>query len=116
MVSEVLYDRVATALARLKLACVADCLDSIAAEAATDKVTYLEFLDRLLAAEVVARAERDVAMKTKVRRSGEDIDHAAVRAVAFAATAAFEDLGPFVMPSRTRNAGKDGLSWSVESA
>jgi len=64
--SEVIYDRVSTALARLKLARVADCLDTIAAEAATDKVTYLEFLDRLLTAEVAARAERDIAMKTKL--------------------------------------------------
>ncbi len=64
--SEVIYDRVSTALARLKLARVADCLDTSAAEAATDKVTYLEFLDRLLTAEVAARAERDIALKTKL--------------------------------------------------
>jgi hypothetical protein len=37
--SEVIDARVSTALARLKLVRVADCLDSIAAEAATDKVT-----------------------------------------------------------------------------
>lgn len=63
--SEVIYDRVSTALARLKLGRVADCLDTSAAEAATD-MTYLEFLDRLLTAEVAARAARDIALKTKL--------------------------------------------------
>jgi DNA replication protein DnaC len=64
--SEVVYERVATALQRLKLTRLAQCLDALAEEAATHKLTYLEFLDRLLEAEIVARSARDVAMKTKL--------------------------------------------------
>ena len=64
--SEVVYERVASALQRLKLTRLAQCLDALAEEAATHKLTYLEFLDRLLEAEIVARSARDVAMKTKL--------------------------------------------------
>jgi DNA replication protein DnaC len=62
----VAYERVSVALARLKLTRMAECLDGLAEHAAADKATYIEFLDQLLAAEVAARAERDVAMKTKL--------------------------------------------------
>ena len=56
--SEVVYERVASALQRLKLTRLAQCLDALAEEAATHKLTYLEFLDRLLEAEIVARSAR----------------------------------------------------------
>src|SRR6185437_559509 len=64
--SELDYARVAAALQRLKLTRIPQCLDTIAEEAATHKWTYLDFLDRLLEAEIAARSERDVAMKTKL--------------------------------------------------
>jgi len=61
-----LYSRVESHLGRLKLTRIPHCLDSLAEEAAQQSWTYLEFLDRLLQAEVSARYERDVAMKTKL--------------------------------------------------
>jgi DNA replication protein DnaC len=64
--SEVVYDRVQSHLARLRLNRLPDCLDRIAEEAIKQGATYIEFLDRLLAAEIAARAERDIAMKTKL--------------------------------------------------
>src|SRR5512142_274985 len=45
---------------------MAECLDNVAQEAAKHDWTYVEFLDQLLDAEVSARYERDVAMKTKL--------------------------------------------------
>jgi DNA replication protein DnaC len=62
----VAYERVSAALIRLKLTRIPACLDGIAETAAADELTDLEFLDQLLAAEVAARAERDVAMKLKL--------------------------------------------------
>jgi DNA replication protein DnaC len=64
--SDLVYARVATHLARLKLSRIPDCLDAVAEEAAKESWTYLHFLDRLLETEVSARYERDVAMKTKL--------------------------------------------------
>jgi DNA replication protein DnaC len=64
--SALAYDRVQTHLARLKLPRIAECLDPIAQEAAKANWTYLDFLDQLLDAEVSARYERDVTMKTKL--------------------------------------------------
>jgi DNA replication protein DnaC len=64
--SDLVYARVATHLARLKLSRIPDCLDAVAEEAAKESWTYLHFLDRLLETEVSARYERDVAMKTKM--------------------------------------------------
>lgn len=64
--SDVAYPRVQTQLARLKLSRMAECLESIAEDAAKREATYLDFLDRLLEAEVSARYERDVTMKTKL--------------------------------------------------
>lgn len=66
--SEVTYDRVTHQLARLKLTRLPDCLDSLAEEGAKQQWTYLEFLDQLLTAEITARTERDIAMKTKLAR------------------------------------------------
>jgi DNA replication protein DnaC len=60
------YERVQTHLTRLKLTRIQDQLDPLAEEAAKQEWTYLEFLDRLLEAELNARFERDVAMKTKL--------------------------------------------------
>jgi DNA replication protein DnaC len=64
--NELVYTRVASHLQRLKLARIPDCLDQMAEEAAKHEWTYLDFLDRLLEAEVSARHERDVVMKTKL--------------------------------------------------
>lgn len=60
------YERVQTQLTRLKLSRMLDCLDPLAEQAAKQEWTYLDFLERLLEAEVSARFERDVAMKTKL--------------------------------------------------
>jgi len=64
--SDVAYPRVQSHLARLKLPQIAECVDAVAHEAAKHDWTYLEFLDRLLDAEVSARYRTDVAMKTKL--------------------------------------------------
>ena len=64
--NELTYARVQSHLNRLKLMRMAECLDPVAQEAAKHDWTYLEFLDHLLEAEVSARYERDVAMKTKL--------------------------------------------------
>lgn len=64
--TEIAYDRVQTNLERLKLLRIGDHLDGIAEQAARHEWTYLEFLDHLLEAEVSARYEREVTMKTKL--------------------------------------------------
>jgi DNA replication protein DnaC len=64
--SELTYSRVQSNLQRLKLPLMATRLDGMAENAARDEWTYLEFLDHLLEAEVSARYERDVTMKTKL--------------------------------------------------
>ena len=64
--SDVAYPRVQAHLARLNLPRMAECLDPLAQAAAKHDWTYVEFLDQLLDAEVSARYERDVAMKTKL--------------------------------------------------
>jgi len=64
--NELAYPRVQSYLARLKLARMADCLDTLAEEAAKHEWTYLDFLSHLLEMEVSDRYERDVAMKTKL--------------------------------------------------
>jgi DNA replication protein DnaC len=64
--SSPVYERVQSALGRLKLTHLPDCLDRVAEEAARQSWTYVEFLDALLASEITGRTERDVAMKTKL--------------------------------------------------
>ncbi|HET8632376.1 MAG TPA: ATP-binding protein, partial [Thermomicrobiales bacterium] len=64
--SELAYDRVQAHFARLKLTRLPDCLDGVAEAATKEGATFVEFLDRLLAAEIAARSERDIAMKTKL--------------------------------------------------
>jgi DNA replication protein DnaC len=64
--TELAYTRVQSHLERLKLPQMATCLDGIAQQAVKDSCTYVDFLDRLLEAEVSARYERDVAMKVKL--------------------------------------------------
>jgi DNA replication protein DnaC len=64
--SDVVYPRVQAHLARLRLPRMAECPDTLAREAARHDWTYIEFLDQMLDAEVSARYERDVAMKTKL--------------------------------------------------
>jgi DNA replication protein DnaC len=60
------YARVQSHLRRLKLPRMAERLDGCAEQAAKHDWTYLDFLDHLLEAEVSARSERDIAMKTKL--------------------------------------------------
>lgn len=60
------YERVQAHLERLKLKRVAELLDPIAEQATKDKLSYLDFLDRLLAAEAVGRAERRLLAKTRL--------------------------------------------------
>src|SRR6266702_4494957 len=55
-------------LERLKLTRLLECLDQVAEEAAKEHWSYVEFLDRVLDAEMSARLERDVAMKTRLAR------------------------------------------------
>lgn len=64
--NELVYERVQSHLSRLKLLQMTACLDSLAEQAAKHDWTYLDFLDHLLEAEVSARSERDIAMKTKL--------------------------------------------------
>ncbi len=64
--NEPVYDRVQSHLSRLKLPRMAECLDTMAEQAAKHEWTYLDFLDHILEAEVSARSERDIAMKTKL--------------------------------------------------
>jgi len=64
--TELAYARVQSHLERLKLPQMATCLDGVAQQAVKDSCTYVDFLDRLLEAEVSARYERDVAMKVKL--------------------------------------------------
>jgi DNA replication protein DnaC len=55
-------------LERLKLTRILECLDQVAEEAAKEHWSYVEFLDRVLDAEMSARLERDIAMKTRLAR------------------------------------------------
>lgn len=64
--TDVTYERVQSALSRLKLTRMPDALDRLAEDAAGQQWTYIEFLDRLLEVEVSGRYEREVAMKTKL--------------------------------------------------
>ena len=64
--SELTYARVVQALERLKLTRMIERLDQCAQTADTEGWTYVDFLDRLLEAELGARAERDVLFKTKL--------------------------------------------------
>jgi DNA replication protein DnaC len=64
--TDLAYARVLSHLDRLKLLRMAEALDGVAEQAAKDTCTYVDFLDRLLEAEVSARYERDVAMKVKL--------------------------------------------------
>ena len=64
--SAVTYDRVQGQLERLKLTHLPAHLDGLSEEATKQGWTYVDFLDRLLAAEIEARSARDIAMKTKL--------------------------------------------------
>lgn len=64
--SELVTAHVETQCARLNLHRIPDCLTSLAEEAAGQQWSYAMFLERLLAAEIAARTERDIAMKTKL--------------------------------------------------
>jgi len=60
------YERVQSHLDRLKLKRVAELIDPIAEQASKDKLSYLDFLDRLLEAEAAARAQRRMVAKTRL--------------------------------------------------
>lgn len=64
--SEVTYQRLQQVLQQLKLQRMGECLDYVAEQAAQQQWSYVEFLDRLLEAEVSARSERDVLVKTRM--------------------------------------------------
>jgi DNA replication protein DnaC len=61
-------DRVRLALERLHLPHIAEVLDRVCQEATRGEVSYLEFLDGLLAEETRARYERNVVVKTRLAR------------------------------------------------
>jgi len=63
--SDLSYQRVQQALQTLKLHRIPDCLDHLAEQAASHSWTYVEFLDKLLEAEVAARTEHDIFVKTR---------------------------------------------------
>ncbi len=60
------YARVQSHLERLKLKRVAELIDPVAEQASKEKLSYLDFLDRLLDAEAAARAERRMLAKTRL--------------------------------------------------
>lgn len=60
------YERVQAHLDRLKLRRVAELIDPVAEQATRDKLSYLDFFDRLLDAEAEARAERRMVAKTRL--------------------------------------------------
>src|SRR5579859_7911777 len=62
--TDLTYSRVQAALDQLKLTTMPTCLDEMAQQAAAHDWTYVEFLDHLLDAELSARHEREVALKT----------------------------------------------------
>lgn len=64
--SDLLYERVQLRLEQLKCKSMAEQLDSVAEAAAKAEWNYVEFLDHLLDTEIGARADRDIAMKTKL--------------------------------------------------
>lgn len=62
------YERVQTALQDLKFLTAPDSLDALAQQAATEKWTYLAFLDRLTQTELAARSEQTVARNIRRAR------------------------------------------------
>ena len=60
------YERVVAHLDRLKLKRVAELLDPICEQATKESLSYVDFLDRLLEAESVSRAERRLLAKTRL--------------------------------------------------
>jgi DNA replication protein DnaC len=66
--SELTYQHTQQALQQLKLPRILDCLDSLAEQAAQDHWTYVEFLDQLLSAELAARSQHDMEVKTRLAR------------------------------------------------
>jgi DNA replication protein DnaC len=60
------YERVQAHLDRLKLRRMAELIDPVAEQATRDKLSYLDFLDRLLEAEAESRAQRRMIAKTRL--------------------------------------------------
>lgn len=66
MSAELTHARVHDALQRLRLRHVADRLDALLAEGARHELTYLDFLDRVLAEEVESKQRKRVAMGIQI--------------------------------------------------
>jgi DNA replication protein DnaC len=66
--NELTYQHTQQALEQLKLPRILECLDQVAEQAAQDHWTYVEFLDHLLAAELAARSQHDIEVKTRLAR------------------------------------------------
>src|SRR6267378_4044060 len=64
--SAIVHARVLDNLARLRLAHLVECLDTLLAEAARGEPTYLDFLDALLRGEVDSKQRKRVAMGTTI--------------------------------------------------
>jgi DNA replication protein DnaC len=60
------YERVQAHLDRPKLRRMAELIDPVAEQATKDKLSYLDFLDRLLEAEAESRAQRRLVAKTRL--------------------------------------------------
>jgi DNA replication protein DnaC len=61
-------ERVRLGLERLRLGRMAEVLNPVCEEASRESVSYLDFLDQLLAAEQTARFERNVEVRTRLAR------------------------------------------------
>ena len=66
MSAELTHARVRDALVRLRLRNAADSLDALLADGARHELTYLDFLDRVLAAEVESKQRKRVAMGIQI--------------------------------------------------
>ena len=66
MSAELTHARVLDALLRLRMRHAAECLDSLLADGARHELTYLDFLDRVLAAEVESKQRKRVAMGIQI--------------------------------------------------
>lgn len=62
------YERIQTHLTHLRLGRIAEMLDAVAEEAAKADWTYLDFLDRLLGAEVETKTERGATTRIRMAR------------------------------------------------
>lgn len=66
MSAELIHARVHDALVRLQMRHASDCLDALLTDAARHELTYLDFLDRVLATEVESKQRKRVAMGIQI--------------------------------------------------